>query len=265
MAGQDLYQVVSTGRTLHAKEPGPVVRDVAKLFSISEPQARRLLLKGWVIKDQLASDQALEFRTRLQKMGLRVEVCPAGRFDNRELIAKIKVAQRRKAQVNATSAAVTEKSRIGTDPFVAAEQPPPAVGRSGEIGPVTDLSADKLEAPSHSLHQYLSAASPLQTESASSQGRIVWGVIKAAVVPSLFLSTLCACIFFAGYGLWQIPLAVWQGTLTGVGLALSFLSVLSALFVGLLLAWPFFCFSPACEIHCHLGNYCPLRARMCGN
>ncbi|AWF81056.1 hypothetical protein BTJ40_09655 [Microbulbifer sp. A4B17] len=245
MAGQDLYQVVSTGRTLHAKEPGPVIRDVAKLFSISEPQARRLLLKGWVIKDQLVSDQALEFRTSLQKIGLRVEVCPAGRFDNRELIAKIKVAQRRKAQVSAASA--SEKPRAGTDPFVAAGQESPGVGQarvSTSPTTVTDQPAVQPQGSPSSVEQILSEASRLQTDTVTSQGKALWGVVKATIVPSVFLSILSACVFFSGYALWQIPLAAWQGELTGVVVTLSLISVLLALFIGLLLAWPFFCFSP---------------------
>ncbi|WP_444913531.1 hypothetical protein [Microbulbifer sp. TRSA007] len=246
MAGQDLYQVVSTGRTLHAKEPGPVIRDVAKLFSISEPQARRLLLKGWVIKDRLVSDQALEFCTSLQKIGLRVEVCPAGRFDNRELIAKIKVAQRRKAQVNAASVDAPDKSRAGTDPFVPVSQKTLEADEPQKVVSSTPAAGNpviKPEGSRDSVERYLSDAGRLQADSVTSQGKAVWGVVKAVIVPSIFWLVLFACVFSSGYALWQIPMAVWQGELTWVGVSLSILTVLLALLVGLLFVWPFFCLS----------------------
>ncbi|MCO1334250.1 hypothetical protein MO867_07825 [Microbulbifer sp. OS29] len=242
MAGQDLYQVVSTGRTLHAKKSDAVIRDAAKLFSMPEAQARRLLLKGWVLKDQLSSEKALAYRSGLQKIGLRVEVCPAGRFDNRELIAKIKVAQRRKAQASTASSA-RDDSTLQDPPARSCEDSIESekVADSSAAGNA-DQALDKQQSPLSLAEQCLSGANVLPGAGAAIHGKAVWGLIKASLVPCLFLSILAACVFSAGHALWQIPWAVWQGELTGVGVVFSLLVVSLALFVSLLLVWPFFHF-----------------------
>ena len=98
MSAQQMFQIVSAGKTLRSKPAAEVVREAAETFSIPLPQARRLMVKGWVIKDQLSSKQVVGYQSRMQKIGLRVEVFPAGKFDNRALLAKLQFAQARNAR-----------------------------------------------------------------------------------------------------------------------------------------------------------------------
>lgn len=98
MSGQQMFQIVSAGKTLRGRPAAEVVQEAVKTFSIPLAQARRLMVKGWVIKDQLSSKQVIGYQSRMQKIGLRVEVFPAGKFDNRALLAKMQFAQARSAR-----------------------------------------------------------------------------------------------------------------------------------------------------------------------
>ncbi|WP_444922330.1 hypothetical protein ACJJID_08485 [Microbulbifer sp. CnH-101-G] len=264
MAGQDLYQVVSTGRMLHAKKPEVVTRDIAKLFSIPEAQARRLLLKGWVIRDSLVSSEALEYRARLHKMGLRAEVCPAGKFDNQQLIAKIKVAQRRRASVEAKPSTQTaletasngkalkeqalkeEKAlQSGEDlesPTVTSAK---VRGGSATERPETRLTPQKAKSKPE-MPEAKGKEKPLFSSKKStvttSGVRVLLGLLPAIVTPAVFICVATLCLYGAGALLWQIPQAVWQGELTGATLLFSLGGVTVIVFLMLLLALPYFCF-----------------------
>jgi len=231
MAGQDLYQVVSTGRTLHAKNSEQVVRDAAQLFSIPEAQARRLLLKGWVIRDQLVSTQALEFRASLQKIGLRVEVCPAGKFDNQQLIARIKVAQRRKSQTVAKRPS-TDKGLAKGSTVRSVQNGQNRKVKSPAEAPVTGKSAKGIE----------QVFGDKQTTVPSAFARVFFGLLPALVLPVIFLSVAGLCLYGAGYALWQVPLAVWQGELTGGVIAYRLFTVAFLVFLLLLLVAPYLWF-----------------------
>ncbi|MFA0812870.1 hypothetical protein [Microbulbifer epialgicus] len=232
MAGQDLYQVVSTGRTLHAKGSDQVVRDAAKLFAIPEPQARRLLLKGWVIKDQLASSQALELRAGLQKIGLRVEVCPAGKFDNQQLIARIKVAQRHKARA-AKGAPPSDSNSAGRSHE---NQPKRAPGKRSAA---TKVEATVTAKASTGGQQFIGDSKPPIT---SFWGRALVGLLPALVLPVIFMGVAALCLYGAGYALWQIPMAAWQGELSGGVVAFSLLMAACFIFLLSLFVFPYLWF-----------------------
>ncbi|MCQ3829724.1 hypothetical protein HXX02_09715 [Microbulbifer elongatus] len=92
---QDRFQIISAGKTLRAKPPKEVLQQLMSAFSIGGDQARKLFLKGWVIKDQLTAGEVVQFRTQLQQLGLKIEVHPAGTFDNRAILARLKFARQR--------------------------------------------------------------------------------------------------------------------------------------------------------------------------
>ncbi|WP_444924932.1 hypothetical protein ACJJH9_08320 [Microbulbifer sp. DLAB2-AF] len=245
MAGQDLYQVVSTGRTLHAKEAGAVTRDIAKLFSVPEAQARRLLLKGWVIKDSLASSQALEYRAKLHKIGLRAEVCPAGKFDNQQLIAKIKVAQRRKANAAEkipTSTASRDASKAGTARAQEVEKPLSVSNAKGSVAPPVDSEKIKPQATEPEANEKRAFFRNRKTQPATVGWRVLFGLLPALTVPTIFIGLAALCLYGAGALLWQTPLAVWQGELTGGTLLISLGGAAVFIFLLLLVALPYFCF-----------------------
>ncbi|WP_226648755.1 hypothetical protein [Microbulbifer variabilis] len=258
MAGQDLYQVVSTGRMLHAKKPEVVTRDIAKLFSIPEAQARRLLLKGWVIKDSLISSQALEYRARLHKMGLRAEVCPAGKFDNQQLIAKIKVAQRRRASIEAKPSSKTALDAVsngkalkegglesGQDRDSRTVTSVKVSARSNTERPGTRLASQEAKPKTvkpEAQGKEKSLFSNKKPTVAAAGVRVLLGLLPAIVTPAVFISVAILCLYCAGALLWQIPLAVWQGELTGASLLFSLGGATVFVFLLLLLALPYFCF-----------------------
>ncbi|MDP5208923.1 hypothetical protein [Microbulbifer sp. 2205BS26-8] len=244
MSTEGLFQIVSMGRTLYGKKPELVVQDAARLFSIPEPQARRLLLKGWVIKDQLASAQALKYRAGLHNIGLRVKVYPAGRFDNLQLIARIQVAQRRSAQGSksdrsegrGTHAPVIEdKSR---NPAVHGQQSrarrQPAVSSKGAA-----LRAVRPFNASGGMKHLFRDDKTFSPAGISAAGEVILGLIPAVVLPGIFILLLGFCAYGTGYALWQIPLAVWQGGLNGVVVALSLVATAFCIVV-LLLVSPYF-------------------------
>ncbi|MBB5210235.1 hypothetical protein [Microbulbifer hydrolyticus] len=107
MSGQQKFQIVSAGKTLRAKAPAEVLQQMATAFSITPEQARKLFLKGWVIKDHLSPGQVVQYRTQLQQIGLKIEVHPAGKFDNRAILARLQFAQKRKARKGSDKAAVS--------------------------------------------------------------------------------------------------------------------------------------------------------------
>ncbi|MFS1525377.1 hypothetical protein ACL7TT_14910 [Microbulbifer sp. 2304DJ12-6] len=244
MPGQGLFQIVSMGRTLYGKKPDLVIQDAARLFSIPEAQAHRLLLKGWVIKDQLVSAQVLKYRAGLHNIGLRVKVYPAGQFDNLQLIARIKVAQRRRAQGTKTDRGEVRRANI---PVIkgnrtnatmhrqqsATRHQPAASPKGAGLNTVPPCNA------TDGVEHLFSGDKTLPPAGVSGAGPVLLGLIPAAVLPGIFILLLGFCLYGAGYALWQIPLAIWHGGLNGAVVALSLVS--AAFFMAvLLLALPYF-------------------------
>ncbi|AMX02415.1 M48 family metalloprotease [Microbulbifer thermotolerans] len=222
MSGQEKYQLVSAGKTLRARAPEEVLRDAAQAFSIPLSQARRLLLKGWVIKDQLSSKQALEYRVRLQQIGLKVEVFPAGKFDNRALVARMQFAQKRRARASAQS--VKKAARVKPDSPTAA--------------------APSAEKPRDSARAQIDAlfveASPAVSESPAEKMQLLLGLFPAALVPALFVFLAGVCAYGAASALWRIPQAVFAGQFSALTAVGSLFAILMAAFVAALFVWPFF-------------------------
>lgn len=236
MSGQEKFQVVSAGKTLRAKAPAEVLQEAAKTFSIPLSQARRLLVKGWVIKDQLSSKQVVEYRTRLQKIGLRVEVFPAGKFDNRALVARMQFAQKRRARGQANGGVTPVQAAETAAATVAAEAP-----RATIANPAASRAEGAGRGRARSQVESLFADEPATLrDPAAARAQLALGLFPAALVPGLFLLLLCLCGYSVARALWQIPQAVLAGEFTVFAAIGSLLAILMAGFVAALLAWPFF-------------------------
>ncbi|MBB3062227.1 hypothetical protein [Microbulbifer rhizosphaerae] len=230
MSGQQMFQIVSAGKTLRAKSPAQVLQDAAAAFSVPVPQARRLLLKGWVIKDQLSSKQVLEYRARLQQVGLRVEVHPAGKFDNRALLAKLQFAEKRREQPSKTDTDNrTERkernAQVARLPTTVAEAKPTTAANSKARTQLESLFGDLPAAPG---------------ESSADRAQLILGVLLAALVPGIFVLFAALCIYSAARALWQIPQAMIAGEFSAFVLLGSLLSLGLIAALAALLLWPFF-------------------------
>ena len=278
MSGQQMFQIVSAGKTLRAKPAAQVVRDAAETFSIPLAQARRLMVKGWVIKDQLSSKQVVGYQSRMQKIGLRVEVFPAGKFDNRALLAKLQFAQARSARAqNRTDTPVTA---AGDSPKVAladAGQKTPSTVKqrrgtraagSTAIGASGSSQASELQASDAQQSAAASAAAaPEQAtqpavvsgnsraraqlqalftdsgdlrQSPGESSRLLIGAALAAVVPGIFLAFAILCLFSIGRTLLQVGMSLGSGEFALVGILGGLLSIALTVFVAALLVYPYF-------------------------
>lgn len=222
-----LFQVVSSGKTLRDKPPAEVLEAAAKAFSIPVPRARTLLVKGWVIKDGLSSQQVVEYRSRLQRLGLRVEVFPAGKYDNRALLARMEQARKRRQGAAATS---TSKAQA---PARAGGSVPPGAGGPARSSARSSGARQQLEALFTGDHRRI-------PDSLSRRTGLLLGLPGAALVPGIFLLLLALCLYSAGSALWRFGDAILAGQAgPGAILGLATSLVLSAL-VAALIVWPFF-------------------------
>lgn len=219
MSGQELFQIVSTGKTLRGIPAEEVIQAASRLFKIPAPQAQRLMLKGWVIKDRLTRANVVDYQTRLHKLGLKIAVCPAGKFDNRALVARIQAASQRRNRHKGERSPVTEAAS-------SAQPSSPAVpgnnsgGRSeGERRALEELGAlfssdDRLRQP------------------ATDWVTLLPGAVGAAIVPGIFVFAAVA-LSLAGVGaLWQIPESLIAGdfslsTVTGALASLAMVAVVA--------------------------------------
>ncbi|MGL6160909.1 hypothetical protein [Microbulbifer sp.] len=226
MSGQQMFQIVSAGKTLRAKSSAQVLQDAAAAFSVPLPQARRLLVRGWVIKDQLSSKQVLEYRARLQQVGVRVEVHPAGKFDNRALLAKLQFAEKRCEQKPKTDTdnRTEKKAQVARLPPIAAGTKPATAANSKARTQLESLFGDLPAAPG---------------ESSADRAQLALGTLLAALVPGVFVLFAALCVYSAARALWQIPQALIAGELSAFGLMGSLLS-LGLIALAALLLWPFF-------------------------
>ncbi|WP_346836537.1 hypothetical protein [Microbulbifer sp. SAOS-129_SWC] len=268
MSGQEKYQVVSAGKTLKAKPPGEVIEAAARVFAIPAAQARRLLVKGWVIKDQLTSKQVVDYRARLQQIGLRVEVFPAGKYDNRALVARMQFAQKRRARgaaadtgVGAVETAAAAESgaepkkgpaKKNTAANEAAQSRPAAPSQSPSPSPSpsqpqsetqADSAAPANTAGGRARSQVQALFADRGVDNGISTGRrlqLIAGTVAGAVVPGLFALLAVFCLYSAGRALWQIPAAVMAGEFSATTVIGCLVSLLLIGFVAALLLWPFF-------------------------
>ncbi|GAA5524510.1 hypothetical protein Maes01_01067 [Microbulbifer aestuariivivens] len=188
MIGKELFQIVSTGTTLHEKPAAEVVATAAKLLKVPTSQAQRLLLKGWVIKDQLSRAKVVEYRARLEQIGLKIAVYPAGKFDNRALLARLNATGRKSPRGNAgpagestTEGAVKLAQTVKLDPH------------SNLPGGQQQRSTSERQALEQL--QALFADTELPGQSFASSLRILPGAMAAAIVPGAFL--LLAILLFS--------------------------------------------------------------------
>lgn len=239
MPGQEMFQVVSAGKTLRSKPPVEVVQEAVRRFSIPAAQAKRLLLKGWVIKDGLTPKQVVEYQTRLQKIGLRVEVFPAGKFDNRGLVAKLEFAQKRRAR-----SATTGEIAVKAAPSASA----PATPDSGTKEPAKAVEREAAGRARAQVEALFADIDADIREPLAERLRLLFGALAASLVPGLFVLLAALCGYAALRALWRLPASIVAGEfgpLVVVGCATS---LLLTGFVAVLLLWPFFAagrFDPA--------------------
>ena len=278
MSGQQMFQIVSAGKTLRAKPAAEVVKEAAKTFSIPLAQARRLMVKGWVIKDQLSSKQVVGYQSRMQKIGLRVEVFPAGKFDNRALLAKLQFAQARNARAQNRSSTPAEAaadgtkvSQTGADQKQAnivqlrgrSQQEESAASstsessRAGELqsstaqnrlGTSTAVAPEKAKqaAPvsgnsrARTQLQALFTGSAELRQSPAESSQLAIGAVLAAVVPGIFVAFAILCLYSVGRTLLQVGISLSSGELGLAGILGALLSIALTAFVAALLVYPYF-------------------------
>ncbi|QIL89019.1 hypothetical protein GNX18_04015 [Microbulbifer sp. SH-1] len=248
MSAQQKFQIVSAGKTLRAKSPAEVLQQMASAFSIKTEQARKLFVKGWVIKDQLTPAQVVQYRTQLQQIGLKIEVHPAGKFDNRAILARLQFARQRKAKLNPE---VAETAPVAALPAGLVDTSSADTKKAGGSLSSQDLPANRPrvqvsreELPGGDTGAMASARAQLEAlflpESAPevnvNTGRlaILPGMFGAALVPALFCLMFGLCVYYAGLTLWAIPAAILEGsfgfaTMGGVLVKLVLLGVFAAL------------------------------------
>ena len=248
MSGQQKFQIVSAGKTLRAKDPGEVLAQMASTFSISSQQARRLLLKGWVIKDQLSPGQVVQYRTQLQQLGLKIEVHPAGKFDNRALLARMQFAQKRRER-KMTPAAPAK-------PIQVADKQAKQLAQGQKVAPqktpepnVAEKQASEQKAPEQKARAaagnrardqlvalFVEGESESGGPSTADRARLLAGLPGACVVPVLFLALTVFSLYQAFLALWRIPEAILAdslgaGSVIGTSVTLLLLALFAALFL----------------------------------
>lgn len=228
MSGQQRFQIVSLGKTLRGRPVAQVVQEAARTFSIAPQQAQKLLLRGWVIRDQLSSKQVLEYRAQLQQVGLKVEVHPAGKFDNQELLAKMQFAAKRRAR------------QEGVAPPAAAEAQQRKPAAAKQAGGGKPRGQEHKPRAQEQLEGLFSGQPSAVRETAAERAQLVLGVALASLVPGLFLILALLCIYAGLRALWNIPQAILAGELGIFTLLGTLLSLGLIAFFALLLPWPFF-------------------------
>lgn len=267
MAGQDKFQIVSAGKVLQAKKPDEVLVGIARAFSIPTEQARKLFVKGWVIKDQLSPGQVVQYRTQLQQIGLKVEVHPAGKFDNRAILARIQFARQRKAKMNPAAAPTPQVAAAQTaglqtkDQQTRAPQPKPAQATTSDKQKTKasftaqDLPDNRNQDKSHKKNNSESAQSRDVSVASGARAQLealfhpgekpafdgalvrlamLPVMLSAALVPALFGLLLLFFVYQAALALWALPAAVIAGdfgiaTVVGMLVKLSILGIVAAL------------------------------------
>ncbi len=273
---QDRFQIISAGKTLRSKPPKEVLQQLVAAFSISAEQARKLFLKGWVIKDQLTAGQVVQFRTQLQQLGLKIEVHPAGTFDNRAILARLKFArqrQERKAQPVATpNAQDPENSSVNpvdhkasaTKPTLEAVPSTPAAfspqkrfrtGKTKSPGKLSqaETASSQQSGPGNAVHESKPQDGALRAQlralfhpepnpgapTLSARMALMGQLLPAATVPAGFIALMALCLYQLAGALWALPAAVLDGEFGAATLLGSGVTVLLVGFCGVLVLHPY--------------------------
>ncbi|WP_066964834.1 hypothetical protein [Microbulbifer sp. Q7] len=257
MSAQQKYQIVSAGKVLRARNPAEVLAQMSSAFAISAQQARKLFLKGWVIKDGLSSGQVVHYRTQLHQIGLKIEVHPAGKFDNRAILARMQFARKRKARQTTDVAAEPASERPQPLPSEKAEPaaaiapsntssntsfvtPPPTAGLPKKTA--QDSAGHRGEASSAraQLEALFSPDAAGRPESAARRLGLVVPLVSAALVPALFVGALLLLLAGFASALWSVGAAILAGSL-GPGVVLgALLKLMLVTLIGALLVYPYF-------------------------
>ncbi|GAB2519446.1 SPOR domain-containing protein [Microbulbifer agarilyticus] len=257
MVNQERFQIVSAGKTVRAKAPQEVLQQLISTFSIDIDQGKKLFLKGWVIKDQLSSAQVVQYRTQLQQLGLKIEVHPAGKFDNQAILARLKFARQREARKNPSPDVSKPQAEVAAPPpsdnLKPTEPKPtkePVVRESApqqETKPAASEAASPKAPSNHKngtawkqLRALFEEEAAPQDESVASRIALLPHMLAAAIVPLMFALLLCLCLYQLGMALWSLPAAALAGEF-GAGTILSaVLTAMLVLFVGALVVYPFY-------------------------
>nr|WP_010130872.1 hypothetical protein [Microbulbifer agarilyticus] len=261
MANQDRFQIVSAGKTVRAKAPQEVLQQLISAFSIGAEQGKKLFLKGWVIKDQLSSAQVVQYRTQLQQLGLKIEVHPAGTFDNQAILARLKFARQREArksqggqsavdtsQPEAVSASTAPKDNLnptatqGVTESVVREAAPQQVKQAAASEAVNQKAPDshKNGTAWKQLRGLFQEEVAPQQESVASRIALLPHMLAAAVVPVTFALLVCLCLYQLGMALWSLPAAALAGEFGAATMLSAALTALLVLFVGAVVVYPFY-------------------------
>jgi len=265
MSVQQKFQIVSAGKVLRSRNPEDVLEQMASAFSITAQQARRLFLKGWVIKDELSSGQVVQYRTQLHQMGLKIEVHPAGKFDNRAILARMQFAQKRKARKDAVKPADANGaapavgntgnhpgSSPGTNPGTKSSISPaavkphepvaaPAVSGQGQQAATQKRKTSAAESAASSARRQLedlfAHTETMRFESAPQRLALIPRLLSAMLVPALFVGVLGLCLVTLGTTLWSVPASILAGSasataaVAGAAVKVLLLFLFAALFL----------------------------------
>ncbi|WP_237065227.1 hypothetical protein [Microbulbifer guangxiensis] len=238
MSGQELFQIVSTGKTLRSRPAEEVVEAAAHLFKIPVPQAQRLMLKGWVIKDRLTRASVVNYQTRLHQLGLKIAVCPAGKYDNRALVARIQAASQRR---NRRKAGNAEEPAAPATKANAAERRP---ATSGGDKVASNVSNNEGERRALEGLGALFATDHRPRQPASDWLALLPGVIGAAIVPAAFALGAAALLITAIGALWEIPASLIAGEFSPSVVIGVLASLLLSAFAAAFTVVPFFLADP---------------------
>ncbi|MBY6210776.1 hypothetical protein KUV95_04370 [Microbulbifer agarilyticus] len=261
MANQERFQIVSAGKTVRAKAPQEVLQQLISTFSIDSEQGKKLFLKGWVIKDQLSSAQVVQYRTQLQQLGLKIEVHPAGKFDNQAILARLKFARQREARKSQSGQAALDAGKPHTE--VAAPEPSdqqaatelkpskaPVVSEAAPQQAKNPVAGEGSAQKAPNSHKNGTAWKQLRAlfqdevapQNASLASRIALfpHILAAAIVPVGFALLLCLCLYQLGMALWSMPAAALAGEFGAATILGAVLTGLLVLFVGAVMVYPFY-------------------------
>ncbi|AQQ67819.1 hypothetical protein Mag101_09325 [Microbulbifer agarilyticus] len=271
MVNQERFQIVSAGKTVRAKAPQEVLQQLTSAFSIGAEQGKKLFLKGWVIKDQLSSAQVVQYRTQLQQLGLKIEVHPAGKFDNQAILARLKFARQREARKNQLPDANNVQVEVAAPPSSASLKPTepksakePLVHESAlqqEKKPAASEAASPKAPSNHKngtawkqLRALFQEEAASQDESVASRIALLPHMLAAAIVPLMFALLLCLCLYQLGMALWSLPAAALAGEFGSATILSAGLTTLLVLFVGVVVVYPFYVAGRSRDSHDLVGS-----------
>ncbi|WP_299592385.1 hypothetical protein [uncultured Microbulbifer sp.] len=232
MSVQQKFQIVSAGKVLRSKNPAEVLAQMSSAFSIPTQQARKLFVKGWVIKDELSSGQVVQYRTQLHQIGLKIEVHPAGKFDNRAILARMQFAQKRKVRAPSAQPANVREEKVRTpvdrqanvEVNLASNLAPNPQANGNGVAALKKRPPEKIPPKEPSARDQAESSARKQLEALFCQGEthrlesdaqplgLLPALASAALVPVLFAGALVLILIALGGALWSVPAAILAGT-----------------------------------------------------